>query len=1288
MRQPPFVVLVAIATLAGAPRSVCAQTHPVSLQDLLSIRQVSGPELSPDGRSLLYVVRQWEDQTGKNAGKKESRTHVWRVNADGTGQRQLTFDDRGESAPAWSPDGTWISFLSARADRGSESGDDPHAQVWLMRADGGEAWRLTDAAQSVASYAWSPDSTTIAYVAADAVAKDVQAQHKRGDDEKVFEGDFRMAHLWIVGVAPNVATGGAARTEMHPQAAAATELVHDPHLTIRGEPSWSADGRRVAFAAAPTPLVRDSRSDVYIAPVGGGVEKITANPGPDGSPAWSPDGRTIAYLSTPSASKPLGDGIPIDPLGNEHLMLYDVASRRATDAARRDFDLSPGRPYWTADSSRLFFDAGAKAYSDLFAYDVAGRTYTRMTTGKVARIGSVGRTGLGLVIESSSAPAEVFLMQPAAGGRLTKLTDTNPQARGLALGRTEVVSWKSDAFTIEGVLLKPVDYQPGRRYPLLVVPHGGPTGAYLDSYWVGYGDGGQNWAGEGWAVLYPNPRGSTNYGEAFERANVDDWGGGDYRDVMSGVDAMVARGIADPDKLAILGWSYGGYMTCWTITQTPRFKAAMIGAGLTNLVSMYGTNDSSNYLAAFFGGTPNATTLALYRSRSGFTFVDRVTTPVLILHGGSDERVPIGQPMEFYRALRDRGKTAELVFYPREGHGFREVLSPARSARAAACLDHALHARRPCEHESPVTESSSIAANTTEALTTLFALGREVTSVLDLDELLQKIPRLIARLTSFHAFAVYLLDGRGSELHVAYSVGYPPASARMRLKVGQGLVGTAVAEGRPLLVNDVHADSRYVEAVPGSQAELVVPLRRQGRVIGALNLLSSTAGQFTETDEAILRQFAAHVAVAIENARLFEHEREYTGTLETLSEIAREFGAILNLDELLTRIANLTRRVIDYRTFGILLLNHDTGELEMKVAVRYGDKVTVPRVKLGHGLVGYAALHKAPVVVPDVNADPRYIRIVEDARSELVIPLLLQDRCIGVFDLESPELDAFTTRHVQILTLLASQAAVAIENARLYETIQTNEVRLEKEIRFAQRVQAALLPAELPKRLKAVDVAARFAPARELGGDLYDFLAPEPHSLVVAVGDVSGKGVPAALYSAFAGELVRSRTFRRRYAPERFSPSGVLASMNTILHERQLEEYYCTLCYAVFDLKRRTVTMANSGLPYPIRCSGDRVEQVELPGVPLGSFAGSTYDEVTFDLAAGDLFVFCSDGVFEANDAIGREFGAARLLKVVTEKRHAQAREIVDAIFDAVQEFRGDTPPNDDMTAVALRVAT
>ena len=580
-------------------------------------------------------------------------------------------------------------------------------------------------------------------------------------------------------------------------------------------------------------------------------------------------------------------------------------------------------------------------------------------------------------------------------------------------------------------------------------------------------------------------------------------------------------------------------------------------------------------------------------------------------------------------------------------------------------------------------------ADLRQIVVTLFELGREVTSVLDIEELFQKIPQLISKLTRYTAFAVYLLDEKAGELEVAYSVGYPEAVIKnLRLKIGEGLVGAAVAEGRPLVVNDVRNDPRYVEAVAGSRAELVVPLRRKGRVIGALNLLSDQVDQFTGTDEMMMRQFGAHVAVAIENARLFEHERQYTSTLETLAEIGREFASILNLDELLRRIVNLTKRLIDYRSFGILLLNEETNELELKVAVRFGEHDTVPRIKVGHGLTGYAALHRQPVLVPDVSKDPRYIGLVKDIRSELVIPLMLKDRCIGVFDLESPELDAFKKSDQEILTLLASQAAVAIENARLYQEIRTNELRLEKEVRFAQRVQAALLPSELPKRMKQVDVAARFEPARELGGDLYDFLAPEPNSLVVAVGDVSGKGVPAALYGAFAGELVRSRTTRRRYTRDQSGPAAVLASINSTLYERQLEEYYCTLLYAMFDFKHRRVTMSNAGLPYPVRkrADGTPAEQIEMPGVPLGSFSGSDYDEVVLDIRPGDVFVFYSDGVSEAQDALLREFGTERLLAIVDELHERPAAEIVDAIFAAVHAFRGDFPPNDDTTAVVVRI--
>jgi sigma-B regulation protein RsbU (phosphoserine phosphatase) len=578
-------------------------------------------------------------------------------------------------------------------------------------------------------------------------------------------------------------------------------------------------------------------------------------------------------------------------------------------------------------------------------------------------------------------------------------------------------------------------------------------------------------------------------------------------------------------------------------------------------------------------------------------------------------------------------------------------------------------------------------ATDTELLSTLFELGREVTSVLDLEELLTKIPQLIARLTRFSAFSVYLLDERRQELRIAYAVGYPEEVwSTLRLPVGEGVVGAAVQESRPILVNDIRREPRYRGPLRNMLSQLAVPMRRKGEVIGALNLLNEAEGAFTPQDEALLRQFAAHVAVALENARLFKSERHYVDTLETLAEIGREMSSILDLDALLTRIASLTKRLIDYRTFGILLLDEATNELEMKLAVRYGKGAESKHVRLGEGLVGWAALHKEPVLVADVSQDPRYINMVPDARSELVIPMLIKDRCIGVFDLESPELDAFTKEHKELLTLLASQAAVAIDNARLYEEVRRNEERIEKELRFAQRVQVALLPTEPPNTPDGVDLAGRFEPARELGGDLHDFLVPETNTLVVAVGDVSGKGAPAALYGAFAAEQVRSRTLRRRFTPDRFSVAGVLRAMNTNLHERHLEEYYCTLCYAFFDFARRTVTLSNSGLPYPIRCSAEKCGQIELPGVPLGSFPGIIYDEVTLELRPDDLFVFCTDGIFEALNSKGAEFGARRLCDVIAASRRESARGIVDAIFHAVTEFRGAEPQADDMTAVAIKI--
>jgi dipeptidyl aminopeptidase/acylaminoacyl peptidase len=225
---------------------------------------------------------------------------------------------------------------------------------------------------------------------------------------------------------------------------------------------------------------------------------------------------------------------------------------------------------------------------------------------------------------------------------------------------------------VQGVVVLPVGYREGRKYPLLVEVHGGPTGSTSAGFKASASSPGQYWAGRGWAVLYPNPRGSTAYGQPFMRANILDWGGGDYRDIMTGVDELIRLGVADSTRLAILGWSYGGYMTAWVVSQTSRFQAARMGAGMSDVASMYGTTDIPGYIGIFFGGRPSASTRELYLARSPLTFADRVTTPLLIMHGASDERVPPGQAQQYYRALRDAGKTVELVLYPRAGHGLRE----------------------------------------------------------------------------------------------------------------------------------------------------------------------------------------------------------------------------------------------------------------------------------------------------------------------------------------------------------------------------------------------------------------------------------------------------------------------------------------------------------------------------------------------------------------------------------------------------------------------------------------
>lgn len=655
---------LALLTIASPLR---AQSRPMSIDDVMDLRSVGAVAISPDGARVVYTVSAWEHPAARDTSKgdrHDMRSHLWMVSTRGGDQRQLTFGERGETAPQWSPAGTHISFIAARGVTTGEEG--PRAQLWLLPAAGGEAWQLTTARDGVNAYAWSPDGSRIAYLTTDSLTREAEARVRRRDDPKPFEGDLRLSHVWVVDVATKRAT-----------------KVTSGDFNVRGAPNWSPDGTKVTILTSPTPLIRDERRDAWIVTVATGERERIAPPPSmiaQGTPAWSPDGRTLAFGAVTETWRPNGDGIAPRSLKNTNLVLYDVASRTAHEVSSAQLDNSVGTPTWAPDGRTLTFVVQERVYNSVYTFDVASGRAAALTKERMVRSPSWSADGrtVAFAMDSPTSPAEVYTSD-ASFTAPTPLTITNPQLAQVALGNTEVISWKSsDGWSVEGILLTPVGYRPGQRVPLLVDVHGGPTGAHTNGFKASWGNAGHYWAGRGWAVLYPNPRGSTGYGEKFMRGNIRDWGNGDYRDIMTGVDELVRRGLADADRLAITGWSYGGYMTGWVVSQTGRFKAAMMGAGLANMESMYGTTDIPGYIGTFYDGMPqldgtlNNKSLQFYRSRSAIQYADKVVTPLLMLHGGSDERVPIGQPMEYFRNLKDRGKTVELVFYPREGHGLSE----------------------------------------------------------------------------------------------------------------------------------------------------------------------------------------------------------------------------------------------------------------------------------------------------------------------------------------------------------------------------------------------------------------------------------------------------------------------------------------------------------------------------------------------------------------------------------------------------------------------------------------
>jgi sigma-B regulation protein RsbU (phosphoserine phosphatase) len=568
-----------------------------------------------------------------------------------------------------------------------------------------------------------------------------------------------------------------------------------------------------------------------------------------------------------------------------------------------------------------------------------------------------------------------------------------------------------------------------------------------------------------------------------------------------------------------------------------------------------------------------------------------------------------------------------------------------------------------------------------EVLATLAEIGEEVNSSLDLDEVLARTAALIKRHIDYEIFGVLMFEGDGSYLKHRFSIGYPRELAdSLRIPLGHGITGTAAATGHSVRVSNTLADPRYINAIDSVRSELAVPLMLQGKCIGVLDIQSRHPEYFTRDQQNILTLLASRLAVAIENARLFQRVRTQANTLLVLNEVGRETSSILDVEELLRRAAEQTKRVIDYQILSIMLYDEEQKVFRHRVDVKHGQRVQGKlRAAASEGIVGAAATLKEPVLVPDVTVDSRYLMVNPETRSELAIPMIHKGKVIGVLDLESPQLNYFTEDHVQTLSILAANLAVALENARLYEQVARDEARLERDLQAAKRIQGALFR-PVPSEDFGLDMAARYLSAREVGGDLYEFLRYGPQQLGIALGDVSGKGTAAALYGAVAIGIMRS------LAPQKLQPAELLRQMNQVVGERRIEGRFMTMCFATWQKGRSKLRVANAGQSQPLLYKDGRCGKVELTGFPLGIFEEVTYDEWGVTLEPGNILVFHSDGIAETSNSDGQFFGTQRLRGLVEDHHDLSAAELADRIFQEVDWFAQGAPLADDRTLVVLRV--
>ncbi len=563
----------------------------------------------------------------------------------------------------------------------------------------------------------------------------------------------------------------------------------------------------------------------------------------------------------------------------------------------------------------------------------------------------------------------------------------------------------------------------------------------------------------------------------------------------------------------------------------------------------------------------------------------------------------------------------------------------------------------------------------------LLEVADVVNTTLDLDTTLRRVAELVRKVIDYEIFAILLVNEKTQELRIRFQVGYAREVAeRVKIKIGQGVTGLAAKRREAILVDDVSKHPEYISAAPNVRSELAIPLIVKNRVIGVLNLETQEAGRFTEEHKRLLTLIGSRMAVGIENARLYTRTTRQARTLVLLNEIARELTSILNLDELLKRIAELLSRLIDYQMFSILLVDAAGEKLQHRFSLRFQENIQLKHdVPLGKGLVGYAVQHRQAVLVADVSKDPRYILLNPETRSEMAVPLIYKDKVIGVLDLEHTRRGFFTEDHQRTVTTLAAQVAIAIENARLYEEIARQEKRLERDLALARELQFRLLPQSLPK-LATLEVAAKFTPARAIGGDLYDFVNYSQSRMAMVIGDVSGKGAPAAIYAALVSGILRS------HAPIEPGPAEMLRAVNFSLGERRIEGQFVSLIYAVWDNSNCSLQVANSGLPRPLYCHDGKIEVIEATGLPLGLFDDAEYDEFTFKAKPGDMFVFFSDGILDARNKAGDMFGRHRVEDIVVGCANISADCVVKSLFKAVTEHAAGEEAFDDETVVAIKV--